>query len=175
MPAWLKWGLLVLWAVSLLAAMLFYSQRQLTEFDPDMALSEAATSPDFDARVVTLLEAQGVQPGSIVHLQKDTGCYCNELAAPHTRQLAASLANNQFQFRRLSLDAVPDLKAFIPTFPAVAIVDNQRRLRYLGPYATGYGCFTGATLVDTIARIATSETSFGAVINTSAEGCFCAV
>ena len=175
MPGWLKWGLLALWALSLLAGMLLYSQRQLSEFDPGMTLSQAAASPDFDARFVTLLETQGVQPGSIVHLQKDTGCYCNQLTDPHTRQLAASLEKDQFRFRRLSLDTVPELKALIPTFPAVAVVDKQRKLRYLGPYATGYGCFTGATLVESIAHIATSEKSLGAVINTSAEGCFCAV
>ncbi|GGW84400.1 DUF6436 domain-containing protein [Alteromonas halophila] len=172
MPGWLKWALLSLWALSLLAGMLLYSQRQLTDFDPSLALSQAAASPTFDAAFVELLKDNGVKPGSIVHLQSDAGCYCNQLTAPHKRQLSARLGEN-YQLKQISLDASPALQNLITAFPAVAIVDKQGVLRYLGPYATGYGCFTGATLVDFIARAATATTSPGAIINAQATGCFC--
>ncbi len=167
-----KWVLLAIWALSLMAAMLVYSQRQLTEFDPQMVLSQAAASADFDQRFTALLTARGVSPGSIVHLQNREGCYCNDLTEPHSRQLNALLGDN-YQFTRLSLNNAPKLSALITTYPAVAIIDDNRRLRYLGPYATGYGCYTGATLVDFIAGTATNPAPLGAVVNSHAQGCFC--
>lgn len=174
MPGWLRWGLLALWALGLLVAMLAYSQTQLQLFDPAMTLSQAASGPTFDDDFVKLLEAEGVGPGSIVHLESSAGCYCNSLTAPHVRQLSAALDEN-YQLHRLSVDTAPRLQPLITTFPAVAVIDKQRRLRYLGPYASGYGCFTGKTLVEVIARTATAQSPLGAMVNTTAEGCFCSV
>ncbi|MEC8788091.1 MAG: DUF6436 domain-containing protein, partial [Pseudomonadota bacterium] len=45
--------------------------------------------------------------------------------------------------------------------------------RYLGPYATGYGCFTGKNLVEQVVSYTTQLPYNGAVINTDATGCFC--
>ena len=61
----------------------------------------------------------------------------------------------------------------IPAVPALIILDEHSNLRYLGPYATGYGCFTGKDLVDQIVGYTTQSPYNGAVINTDAEGCFC--
>ena len=41
---------MLLWAVSLLTALLVYGQRQLSSFDPNGDLLHRTTAPNFDAR-----------------------------------------------------------------------------------------------------------------------------
>ncbi len=166
------WGLLFLWAVAILAGLWLYNSRQIVSFDPEQTLAQAATTMEFDNKLVEVLSEQGVQPGSLVHLQTDAACYCNTLTEPHRDTLLNKLQAQGYQAKTIDISAIPSLQALLPTFPAIAIVDNQRQLRYLGPYATGYGCFTGQTLVDTIANIARSD-FHGAIVQTEADGCFC--
>ncbi|MEW9797948.1 DUF6436 domain-containing protein [Alteromonas sp. CYL-A6] len=172
MSVYLKWGALALWAGALSVGMLLYSQQQLTLFDPDQRLLQAAARPDFDQQVVATLEASGIAAGSVVHFQRKDSCFCNTLTEPHQTQLASTLSEQGYQLSVVDIDSAPALASLIPSTPAVAVVSQTGELRYLGPYATGYGCFTGKTLVDTIARYA-SLTLPGAVINADAEGCFC--
>lgn len=166
------YGLLFAWTVAILAGLWLYNSKQIVSFDPDQTLAQAATSMTFDDSLVATLTGQGVQPGSIVHLQTDSACYCNTLTASHRDTLLDALHDEGYQAKTLNISAVPGLRALLPTFPAIAVIDHQRQLRYLGPYATGYGCFTGQTLIDNIVSIARSD-FHGAIVQTEAQGCFC--
>ena len=71
------------------------------------------------------------------------------------------------------MEDVPELAALIEAVPALIVLDKQAQLRYLGPYATGYGCFTGKNLVEQVVSYTTQLPYNGAVINADASGCFC--
>lgn len=169
----LSWVLLIVWAVTLLAAMLAYGQRQLPVFDPEGNLLYASTYPDFDHRVVSLLNNHGVTGASIVHVGTQSQCYCEWLTTAHQTQLSNRLDNAQYRIAQVAIETLPALQQLLPSIPALIVIDDNNQLRYLGPYSTGYGCFTGKTLVEEIAAYTTQLPYTGAVINTDAEGCFC--
>ena len=169
----LSWALLALWASSLLAAMLVYGQRQLSEFDPDGILLHHSTSPTFDSDFTQLLKNSNVPSASIIHVGSSESCYCESLTAPHQTQLLNRLGESQYGVVDIALDTVKGLSNIITTVPALIVIDENYQLRYVGPYATGYGCFTGKNLVDQVVSYTHQLPYNGAIINSDATGCFC--
>lgn len=167
--------IVVVWALSILAILLGANLQQIVTFDPALKLAQAASQPDFDEQFAQELVEAGIQPGSLVHLQSDQRCYCNQLSDSHQQSLSKDLADDGYHLTQLSLKEHPALTKYISHFPALAVVDTDGHLRYLGPYATGYGCFTGNDLITEISRIATTTDYYGASINSEAKGCFCEV
>ena len=167
------WVLLVVWAGGMLAALLAYSQRQLSEFDPDGVLLHASTSPNFDSNFVAFLKEQNVEAGSIVHIGTASNCYCNSLTKPHQTQLLNRFESEQYQLTSINIESAAMLKKMLSSVPALVIVDKDYQLRYVGPYATGYGCFTGKDMVDQVVTYTKQAPYQGAVINADAQGCFC--
>ena len=168
-----SWTLLLVWAISLLSAVLFYSQRQISEFDPKGTLLHQSTSVTFDASLISLLKDYDVPAGSIVHVGTQEKCYCDNLTDSHQTQLFNKLSQLGYSGFRLDIENVPELAAILPSVPALIVVDTLYNLRYLGPYATGYGCFTGKNLVDEISGYASNPSYISAVVKTEADGCFC--
>ncbi|WP_420934633.1 DUF6436 domain-containing protein [Alteromonas sp. A081] len=169
----LSWALLALWASSLLAAMLVYGQRQLSEFDPDGILLHHSTSPTFDSELTQLLKSSNIPSASIIHVGSSENCYCETLTAPHQTQLLNRLGESHYDIVNIALDTVKGLSNIITTVPALIVIDENYQLRYVGPYATGYGCFTGKNLVDQIVSYTHQLPYNGAIINSDATGCFC--
>ena len=167
-----NWLILILWAVGLLTALLVYGQRQLTDFDPNGELLHRSTAPNFDSSLVDVLKSQNISPGSVIHVGTQSRCYCDTLTTPHQTQLLAKLGDD-FHHVKLNVEDVPELAAMLEAVPALIVLDKQDQLRYLGPYATGYGCFTGKNLVEQVVGYTTQSRYSGAVINADASGCFC--
>lgn len=168
---WLVWAGIMIWAVSLLAGLWLYSRQQLTAFDPAQKLASAASQPGFDTEFVADLNQAGITARSIIHIQPDESCYCNALTQIHKQELTAALPDYTVH------DMVPrqlgDTGELLAALPALAIIDKDNRLRYLGPYATGFGCLTGNTLVHQITAIVQNPVSAMATVVTEATGCFC--
>ena len=167
--------IVVVWALGILSLLGFASINQIKPFDPSMLLAQAASNPQFDNDFAEALGQAGVTPGTLVHMVSSGNCYCDKLTEPHRQELSGELANEGYQLQRLSLAEHPALTKFVDHYPALAVVDNAGQLRYLGPYAVGYGCFTGTNLVSQIKQAATSAEYYGASINSDVKGCFCAV
>lgn len=167
------WALLIGWAASILVALLLHGQRQLSDFDPDGVLLYASTSPQFDSNITSLLKAQNVKAGSVVHIGSESDCYCDVLATAHRTQLLSKLKAQQYQFSSINIESVPALQRVLSAVPALMVVDERYQLRYIGPYATGFGCFTGKDLVDTVVAYTQQTPYQGAVVNADAQGCFC--
>ncbi|MEG3767311.1 DUF6436 domain-containing protein [Alteromonas sp. 14N.309.X.WAT.G.H12] len=167
------WGLLAVWVAALMVGLWFYGDDKIVPFDPNFSLNRAAASDDFDHQFVDMLKSAGIQPGSLVHIQASTPCYCNTLSNIHQQALLSLLKNDGYQWVTLNIENIPALAPWVPTFPALAVIDMKGKLRYLGPYATGIGCFTGDDLVNDIAAMAKQTQPLGAVINSEAEGCYC--
>ncbi|MDC8829587.1 DUF6436 domain-containing protein [Alteromonas gilva] len=165
----------IVWAVAILGALMVANLDQIKMFDPQMKLAQAASQPEFDQQFAAHLSAAGVGPGSLVHMRASQRCYCDTLTEPHQQELTQALADKGYRVTQLSLTEHSTLRRYIDAFPALAVVDKQGKLRYLGPYATGYGCFTGNNLVAEISQLATATDYYGASVNTDAKGCFCAV
>ncbi|MDO6566616.1 DUF6436 domain-containing protein [Alteromonas sp. 1_MG-2023] len=157
----------------MLTAVLFYSQRQITEFDPQGTLLHQSTSPTFDTSLITMLKEYGVPAGSIVHVGTQGNCYCENLTKSHQTQLINKLGALGYHALNLTIETMPKFASILPSVPALIVIDAKFNLRYLGPYATGYGCFTGKNLVDEISGYASSPSYVSAVVKTEADGCFC--
>lgn len=168
-----KWLLVIIWCLSIMTGLWVYGDFQITPFDPAMKLGQAASQKGFDADIVKAFNTAGITGGTIVHIESDRRCYCNSLSQKHQQSLSDSLAEDGYTFATLALQQHPALRAVIPSFPALALIDHNNQLRYLGPYATGLGCYTGDDLVAIIAALAHNETMPGAVVNSNVEGCYC--
>lgn len=167
------WVLLLIWGGGILAALLLYSQRQLTEFDPDGLLLQQSMSPSFDRQLTEILKQLDVPAASLVHVGSSQHCYCESLTAPHQTQLAKYLENDAYTLTNIDIEEAAPLRTVLSQVPALIVVDEHYQLRYIGPYATGYGCFTGKNLVQQIIGYTQTLPYHGAVINADAVGCFC--
>ena len=167
----LVWAGLAVWAVGLLAGLWLHSKQQLTAFDPQQVLASAASQPGFDDRFVLRLSQAGVAAGSIVHIQPAESCYCNSLTQIHKQELATALPD--FTVKNITPAQLGEAAALLAALPALAIIDKDNQLRYLGPYATGFGCLTGNTLISQITSMVNHPVSDMATIVTDVSGCFC--
>ena len=167
--------LIVVWALAILSLLGVASVNQIKPFDPSMLLAQAASNPQFDNHFAAALGDAGVAPGTLVHMVSSGDCYCDNLTEPHRQELSRELADEGYQLTQVSLTEHPALRRFVDHYPALAVIDSAGQLRYLGPYAIGYGCFTGTNLVNQIKQAATSTEYYGASINSDVKGCFCAV
>ncbi|MBU2980058.1 DUF6436 domain-containing protein [Alteromonas sp. C1M14] len=156
-----------------MSGLLLYGNNKIIPFDPQFSLNSAAAKDGFDEQFARRLIQAGIKPGSLVHLETHAPCYCNTLSHIHQQVLVQLLEKNHYQLVKLNIHEVPDLMPWVPSFPALAVLDMEGKLRYLGPYATGIGCFTGDDLVNDIADIVKQPAPLGAIINSEAQGCYC--
>lgn len=174
MKHWIGGVFIALWGSAIVLGLWFYGQDQISDFDPNGQLYASAAQPHFDQTIVASLQELGVNKASIVHLQANQHCYCNELSDIHQTELVQELSDAGYSLVKVNIEESPVLSQALSTFPALAIVDEDGNLRYLGPYATGYGCFTGDDdLTKFVGRLALQENVLGAVVNSDAEGCYC--
>lgn len=166
--------LLGAWAMLLTVGLWLYSLNQLRPFDPHQQLAQAAASAGFDRTFADLLHKEGIGPGSLVHLTTTRTCYCDTLSSGHGESLLSALPEESYQLKTLIVDPISDLGKLVPSIPALAVIGQDGNLKYLGPYAVGYGCLSGNTLSKLILSQLASVLP-GALINTDASGCFCAM
>lgn len=167
----LTWAGLLLWVAGLLAGLWLYGKQQLTAFDPEQVLASAASQSGFDQTMVARLNQAGAGARTIVHIQPAESCYCNALTQIHKQELAAALPG--FSVINITPSQLGETANIFTALPALAVIDKHNTLRYLGPYATGFGCVTGNTLVTRITAIVNSPVSPLATVVTDANGCFC--
>ncbi len=168
-----SWLLLFAWAACILAGLLFYSQKQLSGFDPQGVLLHASTEASYGTDIARALQQNGIPSASIIHVSTSKACYCDTLAQPHQQALLAELETDGYRSVELSLEQVPELKSVMTATPALIVIDDEYQLRYLGPYATGYGCFTGKNVVEEVLQYTKTPAYPGAIINADGQGCFC--
>lgn len=171
----MKYQLLVaLWAVTILLGLGYASSSQLREFDPNSSLSQAAMQADFDSQFTQALnDVMGVSSRTIVHFQTQDPCFCNTLSEQHQTELRQSLSDDGYELAVVNVPNTPQWRAWIPSFPALAVIGENRQLRYLGPYSAGYGCLSGENVVDAVVALTQQTTYLGANISSESKGCYC--
>lgn len=160
----------VLWAVLISIAIYLLNSARIVPFDPQGKLAEAASQLRYDEDLIQLLKSDGVSASSVIHFYSESDCFCNELSTRFKVPLQKELGS---EFKFVTLQLTDRLTPYIPSSPAIAVVDEQYRLRYVGPYASGLGCYVGDGNAEGIARIAKTQMYQGAVINHEPEGCYC--
>jgi hypothetical protein len=147
--------------------------QQLVDYDPRLKLSNAIADTNFERQLIQALhQTQGVSKKSIIHFNRDD-CFCQFVASEHIQALSNKLIQKGFESIHINLQKQPELKRFIPSTPSLVIIGEQQELIYLGPYAEGYGCLTGTSLVDNIIQKAFTDELENAVFVTEAKGCYC--
>mgnify|MGYP000017559717 CR=1 FL=1 len=167
------WLVVAVWLCSVMTGLWIYGGNQTSEFDPQLSLTAASSERDFDTRFAAYLNEAGIRPGTLVHLQTDSPCFCNSLSRQHQYDLSELLKEQGYSLTVVNLSDHPSLADNVPSFPALAVLDAENQLRYLGAYATGLGCYTGDDLVATIANWVKQDNYQGAMINADGEGCYC--
>lgn len=162
-----------LWFVIVMSTVVSFSVKKVVAFDPYGDLIFESSSQDFDERVVKILDDMGIEPGSMVHIESGRDCMCDELTRKYRDELYESLEKEGFTLSKVKLNEDNPLRKMIISTPAVITYGHDGKLKYLGPYATGLGCFTGTSNVDSILDASILESAPGAMVNVDNIGCYC--
>lgn len=169
-----KWSavLLVIWTATLLVAVLVAANSKVKYFDPKNVLHQSALSLSFDKSFVDELSKLNVDlAGSVIHFQQGD-CFCQAIAQSHVNSVEKLAENKQFKNIIVNLDEHKSLNRFIPSVPAVAVIDKASKLRYFGPYSSGMFCNQGDGLVEPFIKNS-QTTATGATIISQSQGCYC--
>ncbi|GBL03774.1 thioredoxin-like domain-containing protein [Glaciecola sp. KUL10] len=164
-------GLVAIWFIASSTAIIFFGNKGLQEFDPNLRLSMTLMDLDFEEKLVSVLPHSST--AKIYHII-DSSCPCAFVNNIHRSSLNKWAEQHQVDQTQLSLSDYPQLSAFVPSTPAVAVIDNESQLVYFGPYSEGAGCLQSEGLVDTVIKPVFEEGAPSqATIMSEAYGCYC--
>lgn len=163
---------LIIWAAGLLLAVLYSASNKTKYFDPQNVLHQSALSLSFDTVFVEALLKENLElAGSVIHFQR-SDCFCQTVAQSHINSVEKLAEKHHFNNVTVTLDDPSILKAFVPSVPAVAVIDQAGKLNYLGPYSSGMFCTEGDGLVEPF--IEKSQLArIGATVISQSQGCYC--
>ncbi|WP_372767766.1 DUF6436 domain-containing protein [Pseudoalteromonas sp.] len=152
--------------------LLFLSTKQVTSFDHQGELSRLAMDTGFDVDFVNqVFEELGDVSGAVIHFGTED-CFCLKVAEEHVNSI--KLLATKMDYKNYNIQLDKQLKLKLPSVPAVAVINKQSSLSYLGPYSTGMFCAEGKGLVEPyLLNSSTKQNFFGAAIITDAKGCYC--
>lgn len=197
------YAFLLLWFVACTGLIVWIGTASKSQFDPNMKLSMALMNLSFESDLIASINsirkaelstntetlATDTQ-ASIFHITQGD-CYCEWLAQSHISTLTTWSQKNEMTSYKIDLNKHPDLRAFVPSTPAVLAIDQYDQLIYFGPYSRGSGCFSNSGMIDQVldhwlARVAESEnkqvtslqntltpTPEQGIVDTDANGCYC--
>ncbi|WP_152537643.1 DUF6436 domain-containing protein [Catenovulum agarivorans] len=148
------------------------SNLRMGLFDPNNQLTLLAAQSDFEDRFVMHLTQHGINTQqSVVHFYTQNQCYCQSVADLHIDSVVELAQVQGYDNIQVELDQSTNIATFIPSTPAVAVFNQQGRLVYFGPYATGLFCAPQQGIVEDY--IGPTTEYFGPTIITDAQGCYC--
>jgi hypothetical protein len=176
------WFCIAFWAIN------WVGESKFTDFDPELRLSSEMMSLSMEAELVNLLPASVEQNGlenvdsdsenangTIFHVTQGS-CFCETLSESHKNTLNEWASSKQISYQNIDVSSMPNLQRFVPSTPAVIVLNKNRELVYLGPYSTGMGCFQSSGMVDERIKpyFQNSAVTLRATIQSEAKGCYCA-
>ena len=168
------------WFIACSALITWYSTSNKNEFDPKMQLSQAIMDLSFEqtfSQLLITVKPELTDNARVIHFTQGD-CYCEWLAEPHQNKLDEWASKHEFDAIYIDLKDFPQLQAYIPSTPAIAAIDDNNQLIYLGPYSRGSGCFSQSGEVDIqlnnyLIMKETNKLGINALIDTDASGCYC--
>jgi hypothetical protein len=197
LPNWLTISLFSLWIAATLFGLLWFQQANLKSFigaeDDDRFYQAVAIenllTPYLD-QFPDVLENQQ----TLLHFWKPD-CLCNRLSQRHFSQLLTDFSAEELRIiiiahpmssheeidnlqqlngKRLTIIRAKNDLLPLPSSPSLALINNDNKLGYFGPYGFGAFCTSNEDgfLSSLVERMASDEplTTFTNVIG---EGCFC--
>ncbi|MDE3270992.1 DUF6436 domain-containing protein [Pseudoalteromonas sp. G4] len=168
------WIIVCVWSVLLSVSVLFLSVLKINTFDNYGELTKRAMDTNFDKEFVKQLTSiLGDVSGSVIHFEAED-CFCQTVANDHVSSVKKLAINQNFKNHNLVVNNTDGL--FLPSVPAVAVINKLGALSYLGPYASGMFCAEGNGLVEPyLIKKNPEHSKLGATIITDAKGCYCSV
>jgi len=113
--------------------------------------------------------------GTIFHVTQGS-CFCETLSESHKKTLNEWASSEQISYQHIDALSMSSLRRFVPSTPAVIVLNKNRQLVYLGPYSTGMGCFQSSGMVDERIKpyFQNPAATLHATIQSEAQGCYCA-
>ncbi|WP_100915226.1 DUF6436 domain-containing protein [Pseudoalteromonas spongiae] len=171
MSSKLHWVLLAVWSIILTSSVLYLSTLKAKQFDVNGLLLGNAMDTQFDHRFTSIVEETlDTRNGAVVHFTMDN-CFCEYVAQSHVMSVKNLASEHGFKNHVITLKS--NNRFNIPSVPAVAVINQNGKLTYLGPYATGMFCSEGEGLVEQYINDNTEHNELGATILTDAQGCYC--
>lgn len=163
--------IVLFWASTLLAAVIYLSTEKIKSFDHNQQLAVLMADMAFDQRFSDYLTAKNIELKNTVIQFTARNCFCQTIAQPHINSVKKLANHNRYHHITLSVDEHQQLRHFIPSIPAVAVFNKTGVLTYLGPYSTGMYCSPNQGLVEKF--IPAKDHTIGATIINEAQGCYC--
>lgn len=159
----------LLWLLFIFVVAYLLLKRELAEFDPHRQL-DSVNANDMVAHLQSALNDTSPLANALVHIS-DKDCHCNRYTSKHLNELNTRAESGAFNIKYLSVDNLqPD--TLVPSTPAVALIGENNRLIYFGPYAFGIACSEKNSLIelswDNYQKGFNSE-----LILNDAQGCYC--
>jgi hypothetical protein len=176
------WFCIAFWAIN------WVGESKFKDFDPELRLSSQMMSLSMEGELVSLLPAsfnQGEleniednpesENGTIFHVTQGS-CFCETLSESHKNTLNNWALSERISYQNIDISGIPEIQRFVPSTPAVIVLNKNRELVYLGPYSTGMGCFQSSGMVDERIKpyFQNAAAPLRATIQSEAKGCYCA-
>lgn len=164
---------LLLWLSLCLGGLIYFAMQQLRLFDPDNALQLSMMSTDFERRIEAHFKDKlGQLQNTGVHIQAE-GCPCNLANNKHVARLDKQFDQLSFKTVKLSEEQADLPPHFLPSTPALILFNGEGKLRYFGPYSSGYFCNSANSLVDSILDKVAKNVQRTPFIVSDSMGCYC--
>nr|WP_136251439.1 DUF6436 domain-containing protein [Ningiella ruwaisensis] len=184
----LKWSLAIIWFAGASFLVLSMNTQTTKAFDHDLRLSQQLMSLEFETNFSDLLneltnEQSAQNPVKrLIHFESEQPCFCQTLAQAHINTLNSMLEDSDVHINTLNVSKIAILKHYVPSTPAVAVIDSNGELAYFGPYSSGSGCFGRSGEVNEVVKqrflepnaLTLNSHEFSrAIIRAEARGCYC--
>ena len=165
--------ILLAWFVTVMSVVISFSVRKVVAYDPFGDLIYQSSNTDFEKEISEALDSMNIGPGTMLHVVSDKPCFCDDMTNKYSEALYEKLEESGFTYKKAALMKGDQLSRYIVSTPTVITVGHDGRLKYLGPYATGLGCFTGDTDIEGIYAASIDNELPGPIVNAENVGCYC--
>ena len=164
--------LVIVWVAIVLCSILYASLSKVRSFDPQNKFFLQTSEERFEQRFLSALgESLALSPNMVISFS-GLGCFCETLAASHLERIEALAIDEGFQFNDLDI-TLKNMRDFLPSTPAIAVINDLGSLSYLGPIGAGPLCAQSNDLVGKFIKKNTRSSLVGSLIVSDTKGCYC--
>lgn len=197
LPNWLTISIFCLWIIATLVGLWMFQQAKLKSFigaDDDTRFYQAMAIESILTPYLEKLPQALVNQQTLLHFWKPD-CLCNRISQRHFSRLlnnftddklriviiAHPLSSNeeianlqQLNGKRLTIVRAQNDLLTLPSSPSLALMNNDNKLGYFGPYGFGAFCTSNDDgFLTSIVNQMASEKQLTTFTNVIGEGCFC--
>lgn len=158
------------WLIAILLALISQKEAGLRDFDPTSKLYAISLSDNQFDSLLNEISNQGNDDNIVVHI-RNKDCVCNSIASQHIKNVASLAETQNMTYKTLYIEDQPSLREWVPSVPAIAIINESGKLTYFGAYSSGIKCSPNEGFPEKY--INGYENQFGTDFSFEAMGCYC--